>query len=323
VTVRPFAFTLGARYDYMDYRDYHAVSPRALAEYLASPAVTLSAAWGLYHQPPDAQEWDDMQGNPDLRAERTFHYNTGLRWDIDPETRLVAEAYCKDMYDRIVDRNVTTTETVEITPGYTTNVPVTHVVKRNLGRGRAFGIELLLKRRETPDRRLYGWASLAVSRAERKDTTDARGRWYPYDADETFALSLVARYRATRRFNFGARFRADSGKPYTEVARAAWDPEDEHYRLVERAAKNGARLPFYSALDIRTEWVFPGMFGLEKGIVYVDVLNLYNIGISDSSGKTIVETRNVTGKQFDRSTGKMLPTYDLPIVPLLGFEARW
>ena len=75
--------------------------------------------------------------------------------------------------------------------------------------GRAYGFELLLRRRARSG--AYGWMSYTLSHSER----EREGEWVAFDFDRTHLLNLVAGIPLPRNWEFGARFQYQSGKPAT------------------------------------------------------------------------------------------------------------
>jgi hypothetical protein len=74
--------------------------------------------------------------------------------------------------------------------------------------GRGYGVEVLLRRRET--HRLHGWLAYTLSRSERVFD----GVWGPSDWDQRHILNLLASYRLGRGYSVGGRFHYNTGRPY-------------------------------------------------------------------------------------------------------------
>jgi hypothetical protein len=69
------------------------------------------------------------------------------------------------------------------------------------GDGRAFGIELFLKKRFG---KLNGWVGYTLSKTERKFNDIDLGKWFNAKQDRTHDLSLVGIYKATERWTFSS-----------------------------------------------------------------------------------------------------------------------
>ena len=73
--------------------------------------------------------------------------------------------------------------------------------------GRAYGVELLLRRADTG--RLFGWLAYTLSWSQRYDDSGVLGR---SDWDERHILNLVAGRRLGRNYTVGARFHLNTGR---------------------------------------------------------------------------------------------------------------
>lgn len=130
------------------------------------------------------------------------------------------------------------------------------------GDGRAYGLELLLKKEAG---RLTGWVGYTLSRTERKIPGINNGDWYVAKQDRTHDISIVGMYKLSKRWNLSANWIWYTGNAVTfpsgkyEVAGATT------YLYTER---NGYRMPNYHRLDLgatflakdtkrfKSEWAF-------------------------------------------------------------------
>src|SRR5690606_15652675 len=141
----------------------------------------------------------------------------------------------------------------------------------NEGEGRAYGLELLVRRRI--EQGLYGWLSYTLSRSERLNGQV----WEPFAFDQTHILNLAASY-AVDGWRFGVAFQLASGRPTDTLAPiagaipATYDADGARY--VATFADRGDRLPVFHRLDIRVDRDFT--IGPIKGSVYLDIQNIYN-----------------------------------------------
>jgi Outer membrane receptor proteins, mostly Fe transport len=116
------------------------------------------------------------------------------------------------------------------------------------GTGRAYGLEVFLKRREG---RLNGWISYALSRSERRFAGINEGNWFAARQDRTHDASVVGMYQLSPRWNFSATFVYSTGNAvtfpsgkYTVDGRTLW-----YY-----TERNGYRMPDYHRLDLGATW---------------------------------------------------------------------
>src|SRR5205814_1688914 len=142
-------------------------------------------------------------------------------------------------------------QAVPATPGFTAN-----------GRGRSYGMELILKHEFTE--RFFGWIAYTLSRAEQTaDTVNGTGgggmmgtlqmpganiqTWYPTAFDQTHNLNAVASY-VWRAWRFGTRFRYVTGSPSTPLMEGAYDADNGMYAC-RQGPLNSTRQPTFNQLD--------------------------------------------------------------------------
>ena len=116
------------------------------------------------------------------------------------------------------------------------------------GIGRAYGVELFLKKREG---KFNGWVSYALSRSERQFDGINGGNWFAARQDRTHDASVVGMYQLSPRWNLSATFVYSTGNAvtfpsgkYTVDGRTLW-----YY-----TERNGYRMPDYHRLDIGATW---------------------------------------------------------------------
>lgn len=120
-----------------------------------------------------------------------------------------------------------------------------------LGRGRAYGIELLLRKRTGL---VTGWVGYTLARSERRlpgltpdDPGVNDGAWYPSPYDKTHDLSVVLFRPLGTRWTLGSTFVVQSGLPITAA--------ESRYTFnglvnVVYGPRNAERLPLYHRLDL-------------------------------------------------------------------------
>ncbi|MBW2263204.1 MAG: TonB-dependent receptor, partial [Deltaproteobacteria bacterium] len=174
--------------------DYHAViqdfelQPRLILRYRPHELTTLSAGVGLYTQSPSLPTVIEPWGNPDLIAQRAIHYAVGLEQDLPwAWLDLTFQLFYKTL-DRLV----------EPTPDYVErDGQLTALRYNNEGRGRAYGLELLL--RIQPDHFIYGWLAYTLSKSERWNTEI--DRWIPFNFDQPHLLTVLLGFELPRNWN--------------------------------------------------------------------------------------------------------------------------
>ncbi len=115
------------------------------------------------------------------------------------------------------------------------------------GKGRAYGIELFLKKNKG---KFTGWVSYTLARTERQVQGINRGEWYPNRYDQTHRLNVVALYDLNERWSFSADFVISSGTPATfPTSRFAV----QGYNAIPQnpnETRNNVRIPWYHRFDM-------------------------------------------------------------------------
>jgi TonB dependent receptor/CarboxypepD_reg-like domain/TonB-dependent Receptor Plug Domain len=112
------------------------------------------------------------------------------------------------------------------------------------GKGRAYGLELYGKKKYGV---LTGWLSYTLSRTERQLNGVNNGSWYPATQDQTHNLALVAIYKASKKWTFGADFVFNTGNAVTWPA-GKYDVNGS--TVFYYTKRNGARMPPYHRMDV-------------------------------------------------------------------------
>ncbi|HKG06174.1 MAG TPA: carboxypeptidase-like regulatory domain-containing protein [Pedobacter sp.] len=112
------------------------------------------------------------------------------------------------------------------------------------GEGRAYGVELFVKKRFG---RFNGWVGYTLSRTERRFEAINSAKWFNAKQDRTHDLSLVGIYKATSRWTFSSVFVYNTGNAVTYPS--------GKYQIDGRTVflysdKNGYRTPAYHRLDV-------------------------------------------------------------------------
>lgn len=122
------------------------------------------------------------------------------------------------------------------------------------GEGRAYGLELLLRKQRG---RLQGWIGYTLSRAElivRGDdpfSSINQGDWYPSNFDRLHDLSIVVSYELTKKWDVGGSFIYQTGRPVTfPVGRA----EVGGLVVPVNTMRNSNRIPDFHRLDLSANY---------------------------------------------------------------------
>jgi len=291
----PLTIVPGVRMD--GYYPTSAVSfdPRFAARYEPSKTWFAKAYLGQYHQPPDGRQWDKNVGNPDLRAPYAIQTGIGGGYRFGENTNVEAELFYKWLDDLVVER--------PRDPGDPNSSSFISPLD-NRGIGRAFGMEILLKRELTE--KLYGWIAYTLSKSERASPYEPGG-WRPFEFDQTHILTALAGYRLPHGWEAGVRMRYATGNPDTFNKGGIYDIDQDEYVPIP-GTPYGDRIPAFHQLDIRVDknW----QFDTWKLGVYLDIQNVYL-------------QPNPEGVEYNFDYEEHYYLTGLPILPSIGFRGEF
>lgn len=292
----------GARVDYAQDSGKGDFSPRLTARYLligpddgvwsVPRKTTLKGGVGVFHQPPQFQETDEVFGTDELLSNRAIHYSVGVEQELTEQVDVSVEGFYKDL-------------TQQVSREANDNGGFTYA---NEGSGNIVGLETLLKYK--PDDRFFGWLAYTLSRSLRKDGPGFPER--PFEWDQTHNLVVLGSYRLGAGWEFGARFRIVSGGLETPVARPPSLPSIYAAEAGSYVPLNGEqfseRLPLFHQLDIRLDkgWQFRAW----RFSAYLDIQNVYNNAAVEATGYNY----NYSQSTYQRG---------LPIIPSIGLRGEF
>jgi hypothetical protein len=117
------------------------------------------------------------------------------------------------------------------------------------GKGRAYGMEWFLKKREG---RLSGWLGYTLSRTERIFPDINEGRAFPAIYDRRHDLSVVVNYKINKKWEFGGVFVYGTGNAFTPIESLYFI---DRYPVQQYGARNSARLQDYHRMDLSLTYV--------------------------------------------------------------------
>lgn len=223
--------------------------PRLAAAWLVGPDATLTLAAGVYHQVAEPLFYDAELGRPGLEPMRADQVVGGFQLG-EGERIFRIEAYAKRYRDLAqLDRE--------------------HAVVDG-GTGTTKGFDLFLK--GAAFWRVTGRMSYSYIRARRTDPNT--GVLAPAPADITNALTLVLERPLAQALNSGIAFHYATGRPYTRVMSATFDPVGNTY-VPTFGPPMGDRVPDLVRLDANlSRLISLGPKALL--VVYASVNNLLN-----------------------------------------------
>ena len=146
---------------------------------------------------------------------------------------LSMEAYYKTMQNQVDYRNgaqVFTNDPIE--------------TQLLFGKGRAYGIELLLKKKAG---KFTGWLSYTLSKTERNIEGINNGGWYNARQDRTHDIAIVGIYRLNKKWTLSANWIFYTGDAITYPSGKYTVDNEVYFYYSER---NGYRMPNYHRLDV-------------------------------------------------------------------------
>lgn len=274
----------GLRQTYGDYLKRSTLEPRLSLEYRHSEETLITAGWGRYHQFPDGPQMVRNFGNPSLDYFKADHYVLGVERKYGHGWSAKAETYYKRLFDLVT--------------------PHQPEIYLNGGSGKAYGFELLFKKDRTDD--WSGWLSVGYSRSERRN--DFTGQAFAFKNDQPLIINAVYSRKLGERWNFGAKWRYQSGAPITPVVGTLPAP-DGSGRLVPVYGPLGSeRLPDYHRLDVRFDREY--LYDTWKMSFYIEFINAYF-------------RQNVSGYQYNADYSQRKPVSQLPFFPSFGVLAEF
>lgn len=265
---------IGIRGDFFSYRQKRSYDPRFSVSYRDS-SYTLRLGGGLYHQLPSFFYLDSVIGNPDLSMMKANHLVFSFAKRMSHSLCFESQVFFKKYFSLPIDIGDTY---------------MSH------GKGKAYGVQLLLRRFRG---RISGWFAYTYSRSKR--ASDSSLVEYPSQYDYPHIFSLVGQTYLGKGYELGAKLRYATGGPYTPVIGArkegnAWIPI--------LGEPNSKRYPDYLRIDVRLTRI-TSLFGYPF-IVYLELLN-------------VLDRENVAGWTYSKDYSERKPISHFGFLPVGGF----
>jgi outer membrane receptor for ferrienterochelin and colicin len=169
-----------------------------------------------------------------IRPERSHQVSVGYYKNLrDDKYELTVEAYYKALQNQIDYRdgaNVLSNGTIETELLY--------------GKGRAYGVEWLLRKKQG---RLTGWIGYTLSKSERKIDGINNDQWYNAYQDRTHDISIVGMYKLNRRWLLSGSWVYNTGNA---VSFPSGKYKSDGRTVYFYSERNGYRMPAYHRLDL-------------------------------------------------------------------------
>ncbi|HEY6899307.1 MAG TPA: TonB-dependent receptor [Puia sp.] len=223
-------------------RTYVNPEPRIAASYQLNGASSVKASYvrntqnlhlisnSTTNSPTDKWVANTNVIKPEISDQWSVGYYRNLAGD---RYELTVETYYKDMQNQIDYRNGAR---------IFTNLPIE--TQLLYGKGRAYGIEWLLKKKAG---RLTGWLSYTLSKTERKIDGINNGQWYNARQDRTHDIAIVGIYELNKKWTLSANWIFYTGDAVTFPNGKYTQDGNVYFYYTNR---NGYRMPNYHRLDL-------------------------------------------------------------------------
>lgn len=287
-------------------KTYYNLEPRISIGYMLTPASSVKAAFTrnaqYMHQITNSNgsnpldKWASTSNiiKPQLSNQFSLGYYSNI---ISNAYEFTAEAYYKEMENVLDYRNgadLFLNETIE--------------AQLLFGKGRAYGIEFMLKKKAG---RLSGWVSYTLSKSERKINGINSNKWYNATQDRTHDLSIVGICQLSKKWTLSGNFVFYTGSAVTFP--------DGKYQVNGQTAyyynsRNADRMPNYHRLDFSASKQLKKTKKWTKELVF----SLYNV-----YGRENAFTINFRDSKNDPNVTEILKTSLFRWVPSVSYNFKF
>lgn len=228
-------------------KTYPILEPRVSMSYLYSKSASIKAAYSRNAQyihlisnttttsPTDLWIPSSLNTKPEISDQVSVGWFKNFK---ENTYELSIETYYKSMLNQIDYRNGANTQANELIEG-----------ELLYGIGRAYGVELMLKKKSG---RFTGWLGYTLARSERKIEGINNGEWYAAKQDRTHDISIVGIYDITPKLSISALFVYYTGNAVTFPSGKYTVGGTTQFLYTER---NGYRMPAYHRMDLGVTWL--------------------------------------------------------------------
>ena len=267
---------VGVRTDRSSLTDERTVDPRVSGAWVAPGGVTLTAAWGVYHQVPDPLYFDDsVTAGVRLEPMRARQSILGAQVGEGDQMARV-EAYDK-RYDELAQR----TRDYDVVGG---------------GAGRARGVDVFLKGRLALG--ITGRVSYSFVSSRRTDPDTRVVTRAPFDVTHT--MTTVAERTIVGGLRASMAYRYATGRPFTPVTGSVYDASRRVF-VPGYGAPMSERLPAFRRLDLSASYFRP-IGPTFQTVAFVSVMNILDRENAQSFRYSPdYSTRHLVPSLFERS----------------------
>jgi hypothetical protein len=176
------------------------------------------------------------------------------------------------------------------------------------GKGRAYGLELFIKKRKG---NFTGWVSYTLSRTERNIDGINNNEWYVAKQDRTHDLAIVAMYQLSQKWSLASNFIFYTGNAVTFPSGKYNINGNTAYYYTSR---NGYRMPNYHRLDISATY---------EGKKTKKYQASWNFGLYNAYGRQNAYTITFQDDPEDASKTQALQTALFRWVPSITYNFKF
>ena len=260
----------GLRISYFGAGRFLRLAPRLSLEFRPVSSVRLQAGYGRYNQFLTLVSRGGFSGfdfwlTADEGVPPSYgdQFVAGVKTDLGRGLQLDLEGYYRTMRD-LFRQDPFLTDAA--------GVPYPDIFQ--FGRGFAYGVEALLRKRQGP---LSGFVAYTYGRTRRRFPEINEGAYYPPKYDRTHDVNVVMNYDITSSWRATGVFTYATGQPYTRPSqqyKLLNDPFQSTPRDVMVAPFNNQRLPPYHRLDLGVS-KRGRFFGFADYEAQFQVINIY------------------------------------------------
>jgi len=273
----------GVRRTAEDYLKRSYTEPRIGLEWEWSEHTLFTAGWGRHNQMPTGEQTLSRFGNPALDHIRAEHSVLGISQIVNEDWNWKTEAYYKKLSNLVISD------------------PLLNYI--NAASGRAYGVELLIRKEATD--RLSGWFVLNLAKSQRRN--DVTGESFRFQYDQPVNTTLVGNYKLSDLWELGLKWNYHSGTPYTPIVGTKGTYSDGRPMPVY-AGVNSDSLPTYHRLDLRVDRSFK--FDQWKLNAYFELNDVY-------------QRKNIVGYSYDNTYSTRKPVYSFVLPISFGIEGQF
>jgi hypothetical protein len=250
----------GLRLDYNGFTEQVVLAPRATITYHLNSNHSLSFGTGIYYQDPVLSDIADLPNSTKLKMEKVVQFIVSYKGYLYHDVKLMVEAWSKKFDNMVV-------------------TPISgSVFRNNNGTGFGNGFDISLNKRL--NKKWHGIVSYSYMNMTRNNN-DGLGN-YPFTFSQPHQLNTMLSYSLNSKFSFSGKYRIASGRPtdafiiHTDVLN---NPNNYRYSM-ELVGRNTERLPLFSSLDLRVNYMFK--INRIKFTSFFDVVNVLNRQIANN-----------------------------------------